>query len=171
MDISLDTVIFAVLALVIIVFSVLTVTTNRILRAATYLLFVLFATAGIYFQLNYSFLGAVQLMVYVGGIIVLYVFSILLTSSRNMDDRTVKTPRSRFWVGLITSVAGFAVCAFLILKNTFKEQVFEYGEVRMDTIGKTMLGMDKFQYLLPFELMGLLLLACVIGAIVIARKR
>ncbi|MDR1517807.1 MAG: NADH-quinone oxidoreductase subunit J, partial [Dysgonamonadaceae bacterium] len=56
---SLDTVIFAVLASAIIVFSVLTVTTNRILRAATYLLFVLFATAGIYFQLNYSFLGAV----------------------------------------------------------------------------------------------------------------
>jgi NADH-quinone oxidoreductase subunit J len=171
MNISLDTVIFVVLALVIIVFSVLTVTTTRILRAATYLLFVLFAAAGIYFQLNYSFLGAVQLMVYVGGIIVLYVFSILLTSSRNMDDRTVKVPQSRFWTGLISAAVGFVICAFLILKNTFKEQVFEYGEVKMDVIGKNILGMDKFQYLLPFELMGLLLLACVIGAIVIARKR
>lgn len=167
----MDTVIFAILALVIIVFSVMTVTTNRILRAATYLLFVLFATAGIYFQLNYSFLGAVQLMVYVGGIIVLYVFSILLTSSRNMDDRIEKMSQSRFWVGFATSLVGFGICALLILKNTFKESAFEYGEVKMDVVGKTMLGMDKFQYLLPFELMGLLLLACVIGAIVIARRR
>jgi NADH-quinone oxidoreductase subunit J len=88
-----------------------------------------------------------------------------------MDDRTVKVPLSRFWIGLITAAAGFVVCAFLILKNAFKEQVFEYGEVKMDVVGKSILGMDKFQYLLPFELMGLLLLACVIGAIVIARKR
>ena len=42
----------------------------------TYLLFVLFSTAGIYFQLNYSFLGAVQLLIYAGGVVVLYVFSI-----------------------------------------------------------------------------------------------
>ena len=73
-------VIFGLLALVIVVCSILTVTTRRILRAATYLLFVLFATAGIYFQLDYTFLGAVQLAVYAGGIVVLFVFSILLTS-------------------------------------------------------------------------------------------
>ncbi len=49
-------------------------------RSATYLLFVLFGTAGIYFLLGYTFLGSVQIMVYAGGIVVLYVFSILLTS-------------------------------------------------------------------------------------------
>ena len=76
----MEVVVFYILAAVIIVFSILTVTTQRILRSATYLLFVLFATAGIYFELNYSFLGAVQLTIYAGGIIVLYVFSILLTS-------------------------------------------------------------------------------------------
>ena len=48
---------FCILAAAIVVFSVLTVTTQRILRSATYLLFVLFATAGIYFELNYAFLG------------------------------------------------------------------------------------------------------------------
>ena len=76
----MELVVFCILAAAIVVFSVLTVTTQRILRSATYLLFVLFATAGIYFELNYAFLGAVQLTVYAGGIIVLYVFSILLTS-------------------------------------------------------------------------------------------
>ena len=83
MEITLPQAVFLFLAAVIVVFSILTVTTKRILRSATYLLFVLFATAGIYFELNYSFLGAVQLTVYAGGIIVLYVFSILLTSSDN----------------------------------------------------------------------------------------
>ena len=88
MEITLQQAGFAFLAAVIVVFSVMTVTTKRILRAATYLLFVLFATAGIYFQLNYSFLGAVQLLIYAGGVVVLYVFSILLTSS----DEEKKTP-------------------------------------------------------------------------------
>ena len=60
----MEIVVFYILAAVIVVFSVLTVTTQRILRSATYLLFVLFGTAGIYFQLNYSFLGAVQLTIY-----------------------------------------------------------------------------------------------------------
>lgn len=68
---TLQLIVFIVLALFIAVCSVLAVTTSRILRAATYLLFVLFGTAGIYFQLNYSFLGAVQLLIYAGGITVL----------------------------------------------------------------------------------------------------
>ena len=68
---TLNLIVFIVLALFIGVCSVLAVTTGRILRAATYLLFVLFGTAGIYFQLNYSFLGAVQLLIYAGGITVL----------------------------------------------------------------------------------------------------
>ena len=67
---------YCVIVAAIIVFSILTVTTRRILRAATYLLFVLFATAGIYFKLDYEFLGAVQIAVYAGGIVVLFVFSI-----------------------------------------------------------------------------------------------
>ena len=78
MEITLELIVFTVLALFIGVSAILAVTTRRILRAATYLLFVLFGTAGIYFQLNYSFLGAVQLLIYAGGITVLYVFSILL---------------------------------------------------------------------------------------------
>jgi NADH-quinone oxidoreductase subunit J len=64
---TLQLIVFIVLALFIAVCSVLAVTTSRILRAATYLLFVLFGTAGIYFQLNYSFLGAVQLLIYADG--------------------------------------------------------------------------------------------------------
>lgn len=75
-----STICYWIIALAIVIFSVLTVTTRKILRAATYLLFVLFATAGLYFKLDYEFLGAVQIAVYAGGIVVLFVFSILLTT-------------------------------------------------------------------------------------------
>ena len=70
-------IVYVVIALAIVICSVLAVTTRKILRAATYLLFALFATAGLYFQLDYEFLGAVQIAVYAGGIVVLFVFSIL----------------------------------------------------------------------------------------------
>ena len=106
MEITLQQAGFAFLAAVILVFSVLTVTTKRILRAATYLLFVLFATAGIYFQLNYSFLGAVQLLIYAGGVVVLYVFSILLTSSD--EERKASLRNRRIGAGLVAALAGRA---------------------------------------------------------------
>ena len=100
MDITLETVVLFFLAAFIAVFSVLTVTTRLMVRAAKWLLFVLFGTAGIYFLLGYTFLGAVQIMVYAGGIVVLYVFSILLVSGEG--DRVSKLKRSRLVAGLGT---------------------------------------------------------------------
>ena len=163
MEITLQQAGFAFLAAVIVVFSVMTVTTKRILRAATYLLFVLFATAGIYFQLNYSFLGAVQLLIYAGGVVVLYVFS----------DEEKKTPlrNRRVVAGLAASVAGAVLCIFLLVTHSFGPSQFAGGEIDMHTIGHAMMGTGKYQYLLPFEAVSVLLLACIVGGLLIARKR
>ena len=68
-----STIIFYCLAAIILICALLAVTTKRIMRAATYLLFVLFGTAGLYFLMGYTFLGAVQVMVYAGGVVVLYI--------------------------------------------------------------------------------------------------
>ena len=102
MEITLETVVFYFLAVFISVCSILTVTTRHMVRSATYLLFTLFGTAGIYFLLGYTFLGSVQIMVYAGGIVVLYVFSILLTSGEG--DRTTKLKRSKLLAGLGATV-------------------------------------------------------------------
>lgn len=169
MEISLNLIVFLILAVFMVVSSVLAVTTSRILRSATYLLFVLFGTAGIYFQLNYSFLGAVQLLIYAGGIIVLYVFSILLTSGQG--DRAEKLKNSKMFAGLITSLAGMVICLFLTLKNKFIPSHFEGGELPVRTIGHALMGSEKYQYILPFEVISILLLACIVGGILIARKR
>lgn len=169
MEITLNLIVFIILGLFITVCSVLTVTTSRILRSATYLLFVLFGTAGIYFQLNYAFLGAVQLLVYAGGITVLYVFSILLTSSQG--DKAQKLKNSKMLAGLIATGAGLAICLFVTLKNQFLPSHFEHGELDVQVIGHALMGSDKYQYLLPFEVISILLLACIVGGIMIARKR
>ena len=170
MEITLQQAGFAFLAAVIVVFSVMTVTTKRILRSATYLLFVLVATAGIYFQLNYSFLGAVQLLIYAGGIIVLYVFSILLTSSDAEKKKPLRNRRTA--LGLVAAVAGTALVLFLLLTHSFVPAVPADGaELNMHLIGHTLMGTGKYQYLLPFEAISVLLLACIIGGLLIARKR
>ena len=161
MEITLETVVFYFLAAFIAVFSILTVTTNRIVRAATYLLFVLFGTAGFYFLLGYTFLGSVQIMVYAGGVVVLYVFSIFLTSGEGAKFQKLK--KSRFWAALGTTLAGGIIVLFVLLKHKFLAPT--------DIIGTLMLSSDKYGYLLPFEAVSILLLACIIGGLLIARKR
>ena len=171
MEITLETVVFYFLAVFITVCSILTVTTRRMVRSATYLLFTLFGTAGIYFLLGYTFLGSVQIMVYAGGIVVLYVFSILLTSGEG--DRTIdKLKRSKLMAGLGATVGGAIIVLFITLKHQFIVTTdLAPLEINIKTIGHSMLNSDKYGYLLPFEAVSILLLACIVGGLVIARKR
>jgi len=169
MEMTLNEVVFYLLSAVIVVCSILTVTTTRILRSATYLLFVLFGTAGLYFQMNYSFMGAVQLTVYAGGVIVLYVFSILLTSSPGGDkERPIIT---HVIAGLSAVTLGAAFCIYIMLTHPFPASRYVAGEIDMKVIGNILMGTEKYQYLLPFEAVSVLLLACIVGGILIARKR
>ena len=171
MEITLETVVFYFLAVFISVCSILTVTTRHMVRSATYLLFTLFGTAGIYFLLGYTFLGSVQIMVYAGGIVVLYVFSILLTSGEG-DRTTYKLKRSKLLAGLGATVGGAIIVVFITLKHKFLVTTDLVPlEINIKTIGHSMLSSDKFGYLLPFEAVSILLLACIVGGLVIARKR
>ena len=167
---TLETVVFYFLAAFIIAMSIMTVTTQRIVRSATYLLFVLFGTAGIYFLLGYTFLGSVQIMVYAGGIVVLYVFSILLTQSdKNMK---YKINRAKLISVLLTIVIGAALVLFLVMTNGFALNLIPQGVERpVENIGHALIGTGKYQFVLPFEVVSVLLLACMIGAILIARKQ
>jgi len=169
MNISLQEIVFYIVGACIIVSSILAVTTGRLLRAATYLLFVLFGTGAIYGILGYTFLSAVQLMVYAGGIVVLYVFSILLTQSdKNMK---YKQNRAKLISVLITTMVGAVLVLFLVMTNGFALNLIPQGvELPVDQIGHALIGTDKYQFVLPFEAVSVLLLACMIGAILIARK-
>ena len=107
--------------------------------------------------------------VYAGGIIVLYVFSILLTSSDSQKVEKIKN--SKFFAGIIAAIAGAAICIFITLTHSFPVSHFVPGEIDQKVIGTALMGTGKYQYLLPFEAISVLLLACIIGGILIARKR
>ncbi len=163
-------ILFLILAAIIAGGSVMAVISRKIIRAATYLLFVLIATAGLYLLMDYHFLAAVQLAVYAGGIMVLFIFSILLTHQPGKDVQYEKP--SRMIVAFLAASAGLGVCGYIIYNNVYKAYSYiTHGEIDMQTIGITMMGTDKYQYLLPFEAISILLLACIIGGIMIARKR
>ncbi len=161
---------YVVVALAIIVFSVLAVTTRKILRAATYLLFTLFAAAAVYFMLDYEFLGAVQIAVYAGGIVVLFVFATLLTSKPG--DKSEKLASKSRTLGLVGAIAMAFVAGYsLITRSMLLLPKPEMDAPTMQNIGEAMLGTGEGQYLLPFEAVSVLLLACIIGGVVVARKR
>lgn len=175
MDSVGNIIVYFVVAIAIVLFSFKAVTTRKILRAATYLLFVLLGTAAFYFQLGYQFLGAVQIAVYAGGIMVLFVFAILLTHKPNEKTRLIDSHRKALGIGV--SVAGAVVLLFaifympLIHGASLSECISAGDAVTMHDIGLAFTGSDRFQYLLPFEAISVLLLACIIGGVTVARKK
>lgn len=161
---------YVIIALVMVIFSILAVTTRKILRSATYLLFVLFATAAAYFQLDYEFLGAVQIAVYAGGIVVLFVFAIFLTG-RPGDDSQELVSRKKI-VALIGAVALFALAGWALIDRVCEVvDIPSMTSLTMKDLGATLMGTGHGEYLLPFEAVSVLLLACIIGGVVVARKK
>lgn len=161
-------IIFAILATVVVAFSILSVLDRRILRAAIYLLFVLVATAGLFYMMNYQFLAGVQLILYAGGIVVLIIFSILLTSQINSKlDRPKKT---HVFSAILTAMGGIGLSAMTVLQFVFKPTQAVAADVNMRTIGLQLMGTGEEGYALPFEVISILLLAALVGTIFIARK-
>ncbi len=159
---------FMLFAATIMVFSILTITSRRILRAATYLLIVLLSTAGLYFWLNYEFLAGVQVALYAGGIVVLIIFSILLT--HHINHRFDKPALGNLIAGLGVGILGAALSIATLLTFDFGAAKTEALPVDVNTIGKQLVSTSHNGYALPFEVISILLLAALIGAIVVARK-
>ena len=160
-------IIFYILSAFILGTAVLSVTTNKIFRSAIWLLFSLVGIAGLYFWLQVEFIAAVQIVVYVGGIVVLIIFSIFLTqqSGREMAKPTML----RSLASILLVVFGFELTYFLVYKNDFKagEKPFDWS---VHKIGTQMLETGENGFVLPFEVVTFLLLAAMVGCIVIAIK-
>lgn len=112
-------VMFCILAVVIICSALMCVMTTRIMRAATFMLFVLFGVAGLYFLLDYTYLGAAQIAVYAGGVTMIFVFAIQLVSKRTLQGTIERIKLSRAIWGALLSVVGCAVVVLVLLKNQF----------------------------------------------------
>lgn len=165
-------VMFAILSVVILGSAIICVTTKRIMRAATFMLFVLFGVAGLYFLLDYTFLGAAQISVYAGGVTMIYIFAIQLVNKRTLQGLVEKVKLSKLAVNALLVLVCFAVVVVVFMKNKFIDLYAQVAdtEVPMETIGTALVGSEKYQYVLPFEFISVFLLACIIGGIVISRK-
>jgi NADH-quinone oxidoreductase subunit J len=164
----MEKIIFYILAAAILTFSVLTVTSLKILRAAVYLLFVLALTAGFYFYLEYNFLAAVQLTVYSGGIVVLIVFAVLLTA--HLDHKLAPIKLGRGILSGILALAGTGVSIYAIRSFPFQPSSAAPIDHSIETIGLKLLSYGNYGYVLPFEVISVLLVAAMIAAIVIAKR-
>ncbi len=161
-------IIFYTIAAIMIVSSLLAVTARKILRAAVYLLFALGGTAGIYFIVDYFFLAAVQLIVYAGGIVVLIIFSILLTS--HIEEKLEKPDILKVLLTAILGLGGALLSIFVITNHAYSPQSDAGLQANMTTIGEKLLGYGAGGYVLPFEVISILLLAAMVGAIVVAKR-
>jgi NADH-quinone oxidoreductase subunit J len=156
-----------------IVFSALRVVTSRnVVHAALYLVAVLAGVGAQYVLLTAEFVAATQVLVYIGAIIVLFLFGIMLTRTKIGRDQDL-THRS-WYGGLATALILFAVMAYALIDEFGWSRTALPADTRIATVdgSNTATVSDAVfsQYLLPFEVISVLLLAALVGAIVLARK-
>lgn len=161
---------FYLLATASVLLALAVVNERKLLRAAVALMGVLTVSAGLYAMLSAEFLAGVQVLVYVGGIVVLIVFAIMLTRSAELlEDRPDKL---RSILGAIGSIGFLGSVLWVLKSSTFAVPVAPPEAPHDDAliIGQRLLDYTSTGYVLPFEIISLLLLAAVIGGIVVARK-
>ncbi len=158
--------VFYILAALMIVFAIASVSSHKMLRSVIYLLFVLIGIAGIYFLIDYNFLAAIQLTVYAGGIIVLIIFSVLLVHHIEMELELAQ--KSKQILTALACLLGLGIFLATIYTNVFVV-VENTKTTTVEDIGRGLLSYEAGGFILPFEVISILLLAAMIGAIIIGK--
>jgi NADH-quinone oxidoreductase subunit J len=161
-------IIFYSIAAVILVAGLLAVTSRRLFRSAIWLLFSLVGVAALYFWMQVEFVAAVQVIVYVGGIVVLIIFSIFLTEQSG--TKMPVPPVTRKIPALLAALCGMVLIAQIAGRYFTANHPDDAFRLSMNQIGEQMLSTTGFGFLLPFEAVSFLLLAAMVGCIVIAMK-
>ena len=160
-------IIFYAISALILGAGLLAVTSRKIFRSAIWLLISLIGVAGLYFWMQVEFIAAVQIIVYVGGIVVLIIFSIFLTHQTGKELPKPMMKRTVFSVLAVLLGLGFSYN--LINEYGFTSSGAPFN-VAVSKIGEQMLSPTEHGFILPFEVVSMLLLAAMIGCIVIAMK-
>ncbi len=159
---------FYFLAGLAVVSAILVVTQRNPVHSAISLIFTLLSLAGLYLMLYAPFVAGVQIIVYVGGIMVLFLFVIMLV---NLEKAQKEEQFNHMWpVGLVATALLGALLLFVYLKDraAFPAAMAPLPEGQnTQQIGLMLYG----QYLLPFEIASVLLLVAIVGAVVMAKKR
>ena len=156
---------FAILAVVIVAGAIAAMSLRNLVHCALCLVITFAGLAGIYLQLDAEFVGFAQILVYVGAVAILIVYAILLT--RATEAPAGPRAVSSGWVGLLVAVAVFGSLASAITSSAVRER----GPVAPPQMAVAQIG-DKLlnEFVLPLEVIGLLLTAAMIGGVIIAMQ-
>jgi NADH-quinone oxidoreductase subunit J len=166
----LDLVIFYFFALLAVVSAILVVTRRNAVQSAIFLATSLLATAGIFLSLNAEFLFIVQVILYVGGITVLFVFVIMLV---NLDVALHQVQFNRQWlVGLVLALVlgAQAVAALAVSRHGLNTIEAASPQALEPNTEQVAFGLFH-TYMLPFEVASILLLVAMVGAVIMSKKR
>ena len=160
---------FGYCALMIIASGILAISLRNPVHCVLMVLVLFFHMAGLYLTLNAEFLAAVQIIVYAGAILVLYLFVLFLVSLREELHLDAFIPNP--WVGRIIAVGLASALVYVIPAFTLGEKgIWSTAAINELPHTKAM-GQEMYStYLLPFEIAGLILLVALIGGLVLARR-
>ncbi|MGE7183650.1 NADH-quinone oxidoreductase subunit J [Peribacillus sp. NPDC006672] len=164
MSLSGELIAFFGLALVAILGGVLLITLTKVVHMVIALVFTFLSIAGIYMVLSAEFVAIVQILIYSGAITIVMLFGIMLTKHQESDE-----PAKGGWgkLSLLAAIGGFAVAVYLGIYNLdIPVQPTALHEENTKQIGIELFS----KYVIPFEVMSVLLLVALVGAIVLAKK-
>ena len=164
MEISIQTILFWIFAVLGIAGGVGLVINKSPVYAALSLILNFFSIAGLYLSLNAEFLAAIQILVYAGAIMVLFLFVIMLLNLE--DEQGVLKFDTKRGVAFILGVAFIAELLVAFQGLSQEEVNGEFAHGKVEPIGEALMT----EYLFPFEMISVILIAALIGAIVVARK-
>jgi NADH-quinone oxidoreductase subunit J len=168
---ALDAFFFYTFALLTLGGGIVTITRRNAVQSAIALIVSLMGVAGLYLMQKAEFLFAVQIVLYIGGIMVLFLFVIMLV---NLDEASRQRQFNRQWWLALACVLGIAVqIAYVYRRGTAAFPWPERPRTEMPAAGNTEVIADLLfsEYLLPFEIASVLLLVAVVGSVFMARKR
>ena len=155
---------FGVIAVVMVISAFKVVTTANVVHATLYLVLVLAGVAANFILLGAEFAGVTQVLVYIGAVVVLFLFGIMLTRAEMGDDETVQ--RERRGMAALVGILLAGVMTYALVES-FDDRTIE----RLEPSTTAQISDSIFRdYIVPFEAVSVLLLAALIGAIVLARK-
>ena len=162
---DLSYLLFGAICLFTVVTAIWVVLSPNLIHSAVSLLFTLFGVAGLYVFLYADFIAAAQIIIYVGGILVLIIFGVMLTN--NIDDPKLSNKSQNQLVGGVFSFALLIMLSNIIFDTNWYVKELITRESTVNDIGRMLLS----TYLLPFEIVSILLLAALIGAAMLSRKK
>jgi len=173
---DLATVIFWIIAILLVGSALLVVSLRNIVHSALALVVVFAMAAGIYLLLNAEFIAIVQILIYAGAVTILILFALMLTRTNNLQ-RSSNPNNRQWWLAVIISALVGAAIVYAAGVSPHATSIESNGSSQLPNgisnvvrIGQLLYSPTTYSYVLPFEIASLVLLVAIVGAIVIGRE-